>query len=95
MVGIEQSLAVADDAVAIGIGVARKGNVEPILEADHPRHGVRRRRVHADLAVPVDGHEAEGRVDRVIDDLEVQAVAIADSIPIGHAGAAQWIDADT
>ena len=31
----------------------------------------------------------------MIDDLQVQPVAIADSIPIAYAGAAQWIDADT
>ncbi len=34
------------------------------------------------------GHEPESRVNRVIDDFEVESVAIADSIPIRHAGAA-------
>ena len=34
------------------------------LQLDEPCHRVRRRRVHPDLAVPVDGHEAELRVDR-------------------------------
>ena len=62
--------------------------------ADQPRHRVRRRAVHPDLAVPVDGHEPEGRIDRVADDGGGQPVALDDRLPVMHRRAAQRIDAD-
>src|SRR4029450_6585439 len=77
-----------------GVRVAGKGHVESLPEGDHPCHGVGRRRVHSYLTVPVQGHEAKGRVHGVIHDLEVQTVAIADGVPVGHARAAQGIHAD-
>ena len=63
------------------------------LMREQPLHRVRRRRVHADLAVPVERHEAEGRVDLLADDGEVDAVALGDARPVVHAGAAERIDA--
>ena len=39
-------------------------------------------------------HEAEGRIDRVVDDGRVEAVALDDRLPVMHAGAAERIDAD-
>ena len=50
----QQAGAARDDAMAVVIGVAGEGDVEAILQADQALHGVRRRRIHADLAVPVD-----------------------------------------
>src|SRR5262245_48021630 len=87
-------MAAAYNSVPIGIGVAGERYVESLLEANHTCHRIHRRRVHADLAVPIDGHEAEGWIDDVVHDLHVESVALADSVPISHAGAAQWIDAN-
>src|SRR5215510_3201608 len=84
----------AYNSVPIGIGVAGKGYIESILEADHAGHRIHRRRVHPDLAVPIDGHEAEGRIDGVVHDLQIESVAVANGIPISHAGAAQRIHTD-
>src|SRR5262245_24242102 len=84
----------AYNSVPIGIGVAGKGYIESILEADHAGHRIHRRRVHPDLAVPIDGHEAEGRIDGVVHDLHIESVAVANGIPVSHAGAAQRIHTD-
>ena len=61
VVGIQEPGAPGHDAVAVGVGVVGEGEVEAVAEADEARHGVRRRRVHPDLAVPVDGHEPKRR----------------------------------
>src|SRR5437773_10999853 len=82
-------MAAAYNSVPIGIGVAGERYVESLLEANHTCHRIHRRRVHADLAVPIDGHEAEGWIDDVVHDLHVESVAVADGVPISHAGAAQ------
>ena len=63
VVGRQQAGAAGDDAVAVVVGVAGEGDVEAVLEADQPLHRVGRRRIHADPAVPVERHEAEGRID--------------------------------
>ena len=82
-----------DDAVAIVIGVA--GDVETILDVEQALHRVRRRRVHADLSVPVEGHEAKGRIDRVAHHSQVDPVVLGDARPVVHAGAAERVDADS
>ena len=67
MVGVQQPGAPGHHAVAVVVGVAGPGDVEATLEPDQPLHGVGRRAVHADPAVPVDGHEAEGGVHLAAD----------------------------
>src|SRR5262249_44099582 len=73
---------------------AGEGYVKSPLEADHTCHRVYRRRVHANLAVPIHCHEPEGRIDGMVHDLQIESVAIADGIPVSHARAAQRIHAD-
>src|SRR5512136_558233 len=87
-------MAAAYNSVPVGIGVAGKGYVETLLQADHACHRIHRRRVHTDLAVPIDRHEAEGRIDGVVHNLQIESVALANRIPVRHAGAAQWIHTD-
>jgi len=55
---------------------------------------MRRAAVHADLAVPVQAHEAEGRVDHRGQHLQRQAEALGDARPVMHAGAAQRVDGE-
>ena len=69
VVGIEQAGGAGDDAVAVVVGVAGPGYVEVVLVGDHGGHGVGAGAVHADAGVPVEGHEAEGRVDVGVEDL--------------------------
>ena len=71
-----------------------KATSKRVAHPDQPRHRVGRRAVHPDLAVPIDRHEAEGRIDRIADDGRVEAIALDDRLPVAHAGAAQGIDAD-
>src|SRR5215471_11742100 len=87
-------MAAAHNSVSIGIGVAGKSDVESLFEADHACHRIYRRRVHPDLAVPIDGHEAEGWIDGVIHDFQIESVAVADGVPVSNARAAQRIDTD-
>src|SRR5215813_6913781 len=87
-------MAAAHDSVPIGIGIAGEGYVKSLLEADHARHRVYRRRVHADLAVPIHCHKPESRIDVVVHDLQIESVAVANRIPISHAGTTQRIHAD-
>ncbi len=94
VVGRQQSCAPGDDPVPVVVGVAGEGEVEAILQLDQSLHRIRRRRVHADLAVPIDRHEPEGRVDGLVDDGEVQPVAIGDRPPVVDTGAAEGIDAE-
>ena len=71
MIRIHQPHAARHDAVAVVIGVAGKGHVESSFKPDQRSHRIRRRTVHADLAIPIDAHEAERRVDFRIDDFEI------------------------
>ncbi|CAM5332766.1 hypothetical protein SSTU70S_01077 [Stutzerimonas stutzeri] len=80
--------------MAVVVGVAGEGHVEAVLVLDQPRHCVRRAAVHADLAVPVQAHEAEGRVDHRGQHFQRQSVAFGDARPVVHAGAAQRVDGE-
>ena len=93
VVGVQQAGARRDDAVPVRVRIVGERDVEAVLEVGQPRHRVGRRAVHADLAVPVDGHEREGRVDRIVDDRQVDVVALGDRGPVGDARAAQRVDA--
>ncbi len=93
VVGVQQAGARRDDPVAVGVGVVGEGDVELAGQVAQPGHRVGRRAVHADLAVPVARDEAEGRVDLVVGDGQVQAVALGDGGPVGDARAAERVDA--
>ncbi len=94
MIRIQQAGAAGDDAVAVVVGVAGERHVEPVLQRDQSGHGVGRRTIHADLAVPVERHEAEGGVDIGVLHGNLQPVPLGDAAPVGDAGAAQRIGAD-
>ena len=61
----------------IGIRIVTEGDAEPILQVHKPGHGVRARAIHANLAVVIDGHEREARIDDLIDDCDFEAVLSA------------------
>ncbi len=83
-----------DDAVTVVVWVVAKGDVELVLEGNQARHGERAGAVHPDLAVFIQGHEGEGRVDLVVHHFDVQTIGLGDDVPVGDAGAAQRIDTD-
>ncbi len=94
MVGVHEPRRSGHDPVAVGVGVVGEGHVEAVLERDQAGHGVRRRGVHSDPAVPVDGHERELGIDDLVGDGQVQAVAVADRGPVADARPAQRIDSE-
>ena len=94
VVGVHQPRRRRDDAVAVGVGVVGEGDVEAVRDVAQARHRVRRRAVHADLAVPVERHEAEGRVELVVDDLELEPWRSAIALPVAQARAAERVDAE-
>ena len=92
VVGRQQPCALGDDPVPVVVGVAGEGDVEAVLHPDQSLHRIGRGWVHADLAVPIHGHETEGRIDRLVDNREVQPVALGDRPPVVDPGAAERID---
>src|SRR4029453_1429625 len=85
-VGVEQAGPARDDAVGGGGGVVGEGHVEAVAQVDKPGHGVLGGGVHADLPVPVHGHEPEGGVDGLVDHLQIQAVGVGGGAPVADRG---------
>lgn len=79
--------------MSIVVGIAGKGDVVPVFEIDEPLHRVRRGGVHADLAIPIERHEAKRRIDRLVHNGKIKAIALGNARPIVHAGAAERVDA--
>ena len=94
VVGVHQPGVGRDDAVAVGVGVVAGRDLVVVLARDQRRHRGRRRAVHPDLAVPVEGHEAPGRVDQRVHDGQVEPVPLGDRAPVVDARAAERVRAD-
>ena len=94
VVGVHQAAVRGDDPVAVRIRVVAGGDVVLVALLQQRRHRPRARAVHADLPVAVQGHEGPLRVDRGVDDGEVEVVHLADLGPVVHRRAAQRIRAD-
>ena len=95
VIGWHESHARRDNAVPIVIGVAREGDVELVLQSDQPLHGVRRRRIHPDLAVPIHRHEPECLIHDIAHDGEVEMIVLRDGRPVVNARATEWVDAQS
>ena len=93
MVGIHQLLP-GDDAVPVGVRVAGKGQVEVAAHVEQAAHGIGRGAVHADLAVLVAGHKAEGWVHLLVHHGQVDAVGFRNGFPEGQARAAERVHAE-
>ena len=81
VVRVHQAGVGGDDAVPVGVGVVAGGDLVVVLAPDQRRHRVRGGAVHPDLAVPVEGHEAPGRVDQRVHHRQVEPVPLARSRP--------------
>ena len=92
MIGRQQSVVFGDDPVPVMVSVAGERQIKTILHPDQPLHRVGRRRVHANLAIPIHRHEPEGGVNRFIHYRQVQTMLLGDSRPVMNAGAAQRIN---
>ena len=94
VIGVHQACGPRNDAVPIRIGIVGEGDPEAILQLDEARHCVRARRVHPDLAVVIHGHERERRIDRRIDDGDVDLVDRVDRLPVRLRRAAKRVHAE-
>ena len=94
VVGVEEAGGAGDDAVAVVVGVGGEGDVVFVLVGDDGGHGEGGGAVHADCAVPVAGHEAEGGVDVGVEDFEGEFVLLGDAGPVVDAGAAEGVDGE-
>ena len=74
VIRIEQPRAARHDAVAVVIGIAGQGEIEVVFQLDQARHGVGRGAIHADLAIPIDAHEAEGGVGVIVHDGQLEPI---------------------
>src|SRR5262245_12415243 len=72
MVAIHQARAARHDSVSVGVGIVAKGDIESVFEPDQLCHGVGRRTVHTNLAVPIQRHEAERRIHAIVHDLQIK-----------------------
>ncbi len=78
----------------VGIRVVAGEDVVVGALRDEGGHRRRRRRIHADLLVPVQRHEPPGRVDVGVHDGQVQAVVLADQSPVLDGGPAERVSTD-
>ena len=94
MIGIHQTEGRRNNAVPIGVRVVANRDLEAIFEAHQSGHRVRTGAIHSDFAVVIQGHEAKCRIDLVIDNHEIESIALGDSLPIRERRAAERVDAD-
>ncbi len=78
----------------VRVRIVSEGDLILIFESDEPSHRIRAGAVHADLAVMIDRHEREGRIDCGIHHADVQFVNGVDRLPVRSGSATQRIDAE-
>ena len=93
VVGVHQPRGARHDSVPVRVGVVGEGDAVPILEANQPRHRVRTRAVHADLAVVIHRHERERRIDHRVHDGDAELVDRVDGFPVRPRRAAERVHA--
>ena len=70
--------------MTVVVCIAGKGNIKAFSHVDEALHGIFGRRVHADLAIPVQQHESKARVDHVAEDGQIKLVAPCNGSPVMH-----------
>ena len=79
--------------MTIVIRVIGEGQVKLVTQRQQARHRALGGAVHADCAVFIEVHKAEGLIDVVVNDGQVEIVMLSDTLPVFDTGAAQRIDA--
>ena len=94
MIRRQQTAALSDDAVAVVVRISGECDVELVLQPDESLHGVGRRGIHADFAVPIHGHESKCGIDGFVHDCQIEAIALGDQRPVIDARASERVDAE-
>ena len=79
--------------MAVRIGIVAERDGVGVLQADKAGHRINTGAVHANLAIVIDRHEGEGRIDGLVHHGQIQLVRRRDALPVIHTGAAERIDA--
>ena len=82
-----------DNPVTVVIRVIGKCQIELIAQRQQARHRTFRGAVHADGAVFIEVHKAEGLVHLVVHNGQIELVVLANALPVFDTGPAQRIDA--
>ena len=77
--------------MTVVIRVVRKRQIEFITQRQQARHRALGGAVHADRAVFVQVHKAEGLIDVIVHDGQIQLVVLGNTFPVFNTGAAQRI----
>ncbi len=93
VIGRQQPAALCHDSMPVMVCIAGEGDIKFILQGDQGLHRVLGRWIHANPAIPVEGHEAERRIDNIIHNFKIQTIALGNRFPVMHAGPAKRIDA--
>ena len=75
-----------DDAVTVIIRIVSERQIELIAQRQQPCHRALRRAVHANGAVFIKVHKAEGLIDMIVDDSQIEFVVLGDAFPVFDTG---------
>ena len=83
----------SDDTVTVIIRVVSKRQIELITQCQQTRHRTLGGAVHTDRTVFIEVHKAEGLIDLIVNDGQVEVVILANALPVFDTGTAQRINA--
>ena len=89
----QQAAPLGYDAVPVVVGVGGESNIEFVFQSDKPLHGVRRRRIHANFAVPIDRHKSKRWINGLVHHCQIETVPLGDHRPIINTRASEWVNA--
>ena len=92
VVGVHQAYTGRNNAMAVKIDIIAEGDIELVFHRHQIRHSIRRRTVHADFAVIVQGHKREGMINAFVDHFKVQTITLGYRLPKGNAGTTQGVN---
>jgi hypothetical protein len=93
VIGRQQAIALGDNPMPVMVGVAGEREIKLILHANQSLHRIRRRRVHANLAVPIHRHETESGSTTSLTTVSPNSCTLRDPLPVMDAGTAEGINA--
>ena len=82
-----------DDTVTVVVRVVGKRQIELVAQRQQASHCAFGGAVHTDRAVFVQVHKAEGLIDVIVHDGQIQLVVLGNALPVFNTGAAKRIHA--
>ena len=82
-----------DDAVTVIIRIICEGKVKLVAQRQQASHRALGGAVHADRAVFIQVHKAEGLIDMVVNDGQIQLVVLCNTFPVFDTGTAERVNA--